>query len=65
MSPSILTNILVLSTLVKEQHDFESKEQRKDFWNTLEPELMLKMTDMELGDLINLMWSALEVKKGS
>ena len=37
----------------------------KDFWNILEPELILKMREMDLSDLINLMWSALEIKRGS
>ena len=37
----------------------------KDFWNMLEPELILKMREMELSDLINLMWSSLEIKRGS
>ena len=36
-----------------------------DFWDSMEPELILKLRDADLEDLINLMWSAIEIDKGS
>jgi len=63
-SPSVITNILVLSTRAK-AYEAAIKDQRGlDFWDSMEPELILKMASMDLTDLINLMWSSLEIKKG-
>ena len=57
-----MTNILVLSTVAKDEILDENK---LDFWDSMEPELILKLRDSELEDLINLMWSAIEINKGS
>ena len=65
LSPGVLTNVLILSTLMKEHQTNNQMIDGKDFWNTIEPELILKMKQMELSDLINLMWSSLEIKRGS
>ena len=65
MSPKILTNILVLSTRGK-AHEFEAEEIGQiDFWDSMEPIMILKMANMDLEDLINLMWSAMEIERGS
>lgn len=62
LSPKYMTNILVLSTVAKD----EILDQNKmDFWDSMETELILKLRDSELEDLINLMWSAMEIDKGS
>jgi hypothetical protein len=43
-----------------------TKEQTgSDLWDQLQPQLILRMDKMLLEDLINLMWSALHVGKGS
>lgn len=63
LSPKIMTNILVLSTVAKKTEVLD--ENKMDFWDSMEPELILKLRDTELEDLINLMWSAIEIEKGS
>jgi hypothetical protein len=40
-------------------------ENKMDFWDSMEPEMILKLRDTDLEDLINLMWSAIEINKGS
>jgi hypothetical protein len=52
----------VLSTVAKQEILDENK---MDFWDSMEPELILKLRDTDLEDLINLMWSAIEINKGS
>lgn len=64
MSPKVLTNILVLATVAKDPEG-AAKEAELDLWDSVENSVIVKMREMELGDLVNLMWSALEVKKGS
>lgn len=58
MKPKILTDIIVLSTK-------EKGGEKSDFFERLEPEIILKMREMTLDDLINLLWSAIQIKKGS
>ena len=60
-----MTNILVLSTVAKDFEASAKAEHGVDFWDSMEPFVILKMKEMDLEDLINLMWSALEVEKGS
>ena len=59
-----MADILVLAT--KEEQD--AKEGDVDIGNDLftqvEAEIILKMKAMNLEDLINLMWSALEINRG-
>lgn len=59
----MLTNILVLSTVAKDVEAVDTGEL--DFWDSLETHVILKMKEMELSDLINLMWSGMEINKGS
>ena len=56
IGPKVLTDIVVLSTKEKVENDF---------FDQLEPALILKMREMALDDLINLFWSSLQIKKGS
>lgn len=63
MDPRILTNLLVLSTKVRE---FEQKTSNiTDLWDSFEPRLVLKLDSMQLDDLVNLLWSSLRVNKGT
>ena len=56
--PKYLTDILVLSTK-------EKGGDKSDFFEKLEADLILKMREMALDDLINLLLSSLEIKKGT
>jgi hypothetical protein len=56
MKPKYLTDIIVLTT--KQKSD-------SDFFDKLEPVLTSKMREMAIEDLINLLWSALRIAKGS
>lgn len=58
IKPKILTDIIVLSTQ-------EKGGQTSDFFDRIEPEVIFKMREMSLDDLINLLWSALQIKKGT
>jgi len=58
MKPKYLTDIIVLTT---KQKGGESS----DFFEKLEPTLTAKMREMAIEDLINLLWSSLQIKKGS
>lgn len=49
LDPTTLTNMIVLLTLGKENSTFFSE---------IEAELIIKMQHMNLGDLVNLLWSA-------
>jgi len=64
LSSKVLTNILVLATVAKDPEG-AAKEAELDLWDSVENSVIVKMREMELGDLVNLMWSALEVNKGS
>ena len=54
-----LTDIIILSAVAKE------KGHKDGFWEVLEIDVMLKMKEMSLNELTNLLWSAVEVDKGS
>lgn len=61
MDNTTLINLIVLSTLSnKDGHDLSS-----DLFETMQPDLILKMKEMTLSDLINLLWSAQEINRGS
>jgi hypothetical protein len=56
LSPKILSDLILLSTMGKSDHD--------DLFSTLEPDIILKLKSMSLDDLINIMWAAGEVNRG-
>jgi len=60
-----MTNIMVLSTKAKAFESAVAKSGELDFWDSMEPAVILKMQEMQLEDLINLMWASMEVKKGT
>ena len=60
-----MTNIMVLSTKAKIFETAMSEQGRVDFWDSMEPQVILNMKEMKLEELINLMWSAQKVYKGS
>jgi hypothetical protein len=65
LSSKVLTDLLLLSTKGANKH-FSGKEDMKlDLFQALETDLILKMKNMALDDLINLMWTALEMQRGS
>lgn len=53
----------MLSTVAKDVEQENTGEL--DFWDTIETQVILKMKEMDLTDLINLMWSSMEISKGS
>ena len=65
MSPKVLTDVLVLSTMAKEVDYLSKQTGDLDFWESVEPSLIFKLKEMDLDNLLNLMWSALEIEKGS
>ena len=65
MSPKVITDILVLSTMAKEVDTLSRQTGDLDFWEAVEPSLIFKLKEMDLDNLLNLMWSALEIEKGS
>ena len=65
MSPKVITDILVLSTMAKEVDTLSSQTGDLDFWEAVEPSLIFKLKEMDLDSLLNLMWSALEIERGS
>jgi hypothetical protein len=65
IDPRILTKILVLSTQVKEYERVTKENTGSDLWDSFEPRLILKLGSMLLEDLVNLMWSALRINKGT
>lgn len=58
LSPKTMADILVLSTQEVNTHS-------GDLFSSVESDLILMMKAMSLEDLINLMWSALEINRGS
>ena len=56
LDPKTLTNIIVLSTIGKD--DIDQEKKRPDLFEVLESEIILKMKSMNLHDLVNLLWSA-------
>ncbi len=65
MDPKILANILVISTVGKDTTVGDGKETRLDLFQTLETDIILAMKTMLLSDLINLLWTAQEIGRGS
>jgi hypothetical protein len=65
LSPKILSDLLLLST--KDSNIVGSSEHNKkiDLFDALETNLILKMKSMSLDDLIQLMWSSIEMQRGS
>ena len=43
----------------------ESEQKTADLFSSVEADLILSMKAMALDDLLNLMWSALEIDRGS
>ena len=62
LSPKVFSDILVLSTLESKQ---ETNSKAADFFSSVEADLIISMKSMALDDLLNLMWSALEIDRGS
>jgi len=62
LSPKVFADILVLSTLESKK---ESQTKSADLFSSVEADLILSMKAMALDDLLNLMWSALEIDRGS
>lgn len=54
MNPQTLTNLVVLSTVANK----DGLNISSDLFETLQPEIIIKMNSMNLSDLINLLWSA-------
>ena len=61
MSPKVIADLMVLTTREAEMIDLGGD----DFFSKVESHLIRKMGVMTLDDLINLLWSALSVGKGS
>ncbi len=61
-SPETLTNILVLATKAKGEYQGQVSG---DLFDQVEAEVILKMKVMTLPDLLNLLWSVQEIKRGS
>ena len=61
ISPKIMADFLVLSTLEASANE----DQRSDLFSAVENEMMSKMKQMALDDLINLLWTALKIDRGS
>ena len=59
----MLTDILVIATT--EEREAGSAVTDNDLFTQIESDVILKMREMNLDDLINLLWSALEIGKGS
>ena len=60
LSPKTLADILVLST-----QEVSNESKSADLFSQVESDLILMMKAMALEDLINLMWTALEINRGS
>lgn len=62
LSPKVFADILVLSTLESKN---ETGQKAADLFSAVEADLIMSMKAMALDDLLNLMWSALEIDRGS
>lgn len=62
LSPGVIADILLLSTM---EGALQGPQKSGDLFSAFEADLILKMKAMSLDDLINLMWSGLEMDKGS
>ena len=63
-SPKILTDIMVLTTQAKEVEGSMKQQHGVAFWDSVESHLGHRMKDMSLEELLNLLWSTLEVGRG-
>ena len=62
ISPKVMADLLVLSTMESVASEAANPT---DLFSKVENELMTKMKLMALEDLINLLWTALKINKGS
>lgn len=62
IKPKIIADLLVLSTMEASENEQDSK---KDLFSAVEVPLTSKMKVMALDDLINLLWTALKIERGS
>ena len=62
ISPKVMSDLLVLSTM---ESTFDESESPKDLFSRVEGDLMKKMRFLNLDDLINMLWTALKINKGS
>ena len=62
MNPKVMSDLLVLSTMEATSSEADNV---KDLFSLVETPLMSKMKVMALDDLINLMWTALKIERGS
>ena len=54
-----------MSTKAKDYESSIKERDGADFWDQMESQVVMKMEKMNLEDLLGLLWSALEVEKGS
>ena len=57
-----MSDLLVLSTM---ESTFDESESPTDLFSKVEGDLMRKMKFLNLDDLINMLWTALKINKGS
>ena len=57
-----MSDLLVLSSM---EAGFDESESPKDLFSKVEADLMRKMKFLNLDDLINMLWTALKINKGS
>ena len=62
ISPKVMSDLLVLSTM---ESTFDESESPTDLFSKVENDLMRKMKFLNLDDLINMLWTALKINKGS
>lgn len=62
ISPKVMSDLLVLSTMEAVASEAENP---RDLFSQVEGELMKKMKLMALDDLINIMWTALKIDRGT
>lgn len=62
MTPKIMADLLVLSTM---EATASEANNVNDLFSDVETQLMSKMKVMALDDLINLLWTALKIERGS
>ena len=62
ISPKVMSDLLVLSSM---EAGFDESESPKDLFSKVEADLMRKMKFLNLDDLINMLWTALKINKGS
>jgi len=70
LTPKTLVDILIISTACKATDDAITETMDKDYsgldlWDSVEATIVFGMKEMQLDDLINLLWAAKELGKGS